>query len=630
MIRTRFLVPCLISLVLALGALVSVSSWGMKDSIGTLAHAQLRETASLLSSSTGDWIKDRRIDVSSWSERDTYAKAMADSFVAKASRKLASKQLDQIVATYDHLTAVHLLSLEGAAAVSTSDEALAGVPVESITSALSWGGASLFEETSQNGKNFYVAAPLIAKKSGAIAGYLVAVFDVDFLRASRYEVVTIGDNGSAQLKTGVEKLDTAVTPDMIKIADITMEGESYVAASAPVRGVPWAVQTLVPASELNAPAFRIAVQLILIGIAALAAMATIIVVLMNRITTPIGNLQNAISSIAEGELATFVPATDRADEIGSIATSVESFRLALINQRELEIEQSQSQTHQVERQQRVEELITEFRSTSQDLVNSVEETANGLDATAQDLKQIAKDSSGHASETLSASGEATDNVQTVASAAEELSASIGEISRQVAQTTEVVERATNGTRVTNEKVEGLASSAAKIGEVITLIQAIAEQTNLLALNATIEAARAGDAGKGFAVVAAEVKELATQTSNATEEISAQINAIQGATEESVQAIAEITETMDLVNSYTANIASAVEQQGAATNEISQNVLRAAEGTTQVTSNMSSLSNSVDQTSQSADMVLDASTALTEKTDRLKSEVERFLGEVAAA
>jgi methyl-accepting chemotaxis protein len=367
----------------------------------------------------------------------------------------------------------------------------------------------------------------------------------------------------------------------------------------------------------------------------LAAPVVIVAVLLTmfmvaRLLRPFSELAHITGRIAEDDLSVDIPFADRTDQIGQMAQAVETLKRRSMERLELADSQRDSERQTEDRQNRVQDLIASFRTSASDLLASVAETATSMDQTAGRMTDIAQESASHASDTLSVSDEATRNVQTVASAAEELSASIGEISRQVSKTTEVVARATEGTRITNEKVEGLAESAGRIGEVVTLIQAIAEQTNLLALNATIEAARAGEAGKGFAVVAAEVKELATQTSKATEEIGAQIAAIQGATKDSVQAIGEITEIMEEVDSYTSTIAAAVEEQGAATNEISQNVLRASEGTMSVSSNMSKLSETVDQTSSSARDVLAASGDLSARTEQLKEEVNRFLEGVAAA
>lgn len=349
-----------------------------------------------------------------------------------------------------------------------------------------------------------------------------------------------------------------------------------------------------------------------------------------RLLRPVREMAQITDEIARENLSISVPHTGRQDEIGQLAASVTKLQQGVRDRHALAEKQKIVDEQARERQHRMEQMIASFRDIVMDELKEVSATAHGLDSTADTLSQIARNSADRASESLGASGEATNNVQSVASAAEELTASIGEIGRQVVETTRIVASATENGRETNTKIERLAQAAGRIGEVVTLIQAIAEQTNLLALNATIEAARAGEAGKGFAVVASEVKQLATQTAKATEEISAQISAIQDETNASVQAIADITTGIEEMNSYTSAIASAIEEQGSATAEISGSVQRAAEGTGRVSQTMSELSSSVDQTTRSANEVLGYAGRLNERTSSLKSAVERFLNDVAAA
>ena len=369
----------------------------------------------------------------------------------------------------------------------------------------------------------------------------------------------------------------------------------------------------------------------LICLATLVALVLVLCAYIYRfVVRSLSKFQETTNALCAGNFEVHVEETNRHDEIGNIARSMVEFRDGLKRAKDLQATEEAERQAKDRRATLLDGLVKRFEQTMQQIVGTVSTASVELEATATTLTKTADHTRKLAGIVTDASEDASANVQSVAAATDELTASINEIGRQMQESTRIAAAAVDQARATDERINALSEDATRIGDVVKLITTIAEQTNLLALNATIEAARAGEAGRGFAVVAQEVKELAAQTAKATGEIGGQIASIQNATGASVLAIKQVGDTISQISSIATAIAAAVEEQGAATTEIARNVQRASDGTRQVADSITQVNSGAQETGAASSQVLTSAQSIAAERNRLQAEVARFLDEVRAA
>ncbi|HYG89978.1 MAG TPA: bacteriohemerythrin [Azospirillum sp.] len=391
----------------------------------------------------------------------------------------------------------------------------------------------------------------------------------------------------------------------------------------------WVIGSGIYIDDVEVAFWSAALRLGGIGLTVTLLGVSVALLISRGIVRPVRATTAIMQRLADGDTDFDVPGQDRGDELGVMARTVEVFRG---NQMALkEHWERQAMEHRVteQRARALERLTDHFDAAVSGMIAAVTNAVDGLERTAGSLSNTADCNMQQAASVAGASQQATVNVQTVAAAAEELSAAISEISHQVTVSSEISGHAVAASERANGQIANLGDATRRIGEVANLITSIASQTNLLALNATIEAARAGEAGKGFAVVAGEVKNLANQTAHATEEISQQISSVQQATEQAVVAIREITAIIGQSDEIGTSIAAAVQEQGAATGEIARSANEAAHGTEQVSASIGDVSNSALEAKHAATHVLTAAQSLTAQAESLKSVVNSFLINVEA-
>lgn len=506
---------------------------------------------------------------------------------------------------------------------------------------------------SDNAPAAFISTPII-DEAGKTIGVFAFQMPVDRINAvmnaphglgASGDAVIIGHDGlmrsnSRFTATGTTdilktRLDAPVIASALRgeagIGEVHYRDSASLVASVPFSfgGLRWAVSATQAEGEALAPVHALRQNLIIIALLVLLAVGVLGYLVALTLTRPIVALVSDMGELARGKHDIPLDGLERGDEIGLMSRAVGVFRDSAIRRERLEAQARRQRERDDARRTSMEMLVEQFKGEVSGVIDNLSNGTSSMRSAADVLSRVASTTLDQATQARSASVESNSNTQTIAAASEELGASIREIAGQAHQASAIVNEVRQQALATNNDVTALAEGAKNIGRVVELIRSIADQTNLLALNATIEAARAGEAGRGFAVVASEVKSLATQTARATDEIAAQIFAIQSSTDTAVGSIGEMARRIAEISSLNAAIAAAVEEQDAATREIAMNVSRAADGSQVVSVNVDGVASSASDTTGEASRVMETAQMLGSASQALTSSVAHFLQSISS-
>ncbi len=638
-IRNKFLVPTILLITIGMGGAAAISYVKSKNALtAALLHNIEQQTDSVVAI-LHSWIKDRKLDLKSWSSEEVYVKALTTSIIGKAARVTANEKLGRLKADYGYYEDISLVNTDGLTIASNNDAVIGKMNVgdRPYFKAAMAGEVFVSDVILSRGSGnpvFIISVPVIDNKQ--VKGVLVGIVSVDSFTRQFIIPIKVGQSGYAVLinkngltvahpdashimKVDVSKLEFGqqILAQKNGVLQYTMEGVEKTAAFKEIEGVGWIVMINVPNAEILTPVKSLGQINLLVVIMVVAVATVLIFFITSSVVKPINRVVAGLRDAAEGEGdLTKRLDVNTTDEVGELAHWFNTF---------------------IEKIQRIINEVTQnadkLTSSSKELASIANVLAKSADQTSEKAMAVSSASEEMSSTITSVAGimeKTAGNLNIVASGAEEMTATIREIANTTEKGRQIAEEAVGQTTHATRQIEELGTSALQIGRVVETITEISEQVNLLALNATIEAARAGEAGKGFAVVANEIKELAKQTAGASGEIKQQIEGIQASTQGSITEINSIASVVSEVNSLVATIATAVEEQSVTTQEIAGNVARASEGVDEVnntvgeTSHMAnSITADIAEVTKTADEMTNASSKVSSSSQELSQLAEEL-------